>query len=51
MEAHFDDTQASRFCAELKELGLSSTQALKAQDEAEQQQLTLELKMNRWVCR
>ncbi|CAM9796640.1 unnamed protein product [Laminaria digitata] len=51
MEAHFDDTQASRYCAELKEQGLSSTQALKVQDEAEQQQLALELKMNKYEAR
>ncbi|CAM9778355.1 unnamed protein product [Scytosiphon promiscuus] len=51
MEAHFDDSQASRFCAHLKELGLSSTQALKVQDEAEHQELARELKMNKYETR
>lgn len=50
MEAHFNDAQATRFCVGLEELGVSSIQALKVQEEAgQQQQLALELKMNRWV--
>ena len=47
MEAHFSDAQAARFCAGLEELGISSIQALKVQKEAEQEQLALELNMNR----
>lgn len=49
MEARFDDTQASRFCAGLDELGVSSIRALKIHKKEEQQQLALDLKMNRWV--
>lgn len=47
MEAHFSDAQATRFCAGLEELGLCGIQALKVQKEAEQEQLALELKMNK----
>eukprot|EP00752_Nemacystus_decipiens_P013633 g12086.t1 len=48
MEANFSDAQAARFCAGLEELGISGIQALKVQKEAEQEQLALELKMNRF---
>lgn len=47
MEAHFNDTRASRFCADLEGLGISSTQALKVQERDAQQQLTLDLNMNK----
>ena len=47
MEAHYNDTQASRFCAGLEELGISNTHALKAQERDAQQQLALDLNMNR----
>lgn len=54
MDGHFSDAQATRFCAGLEELGLSTIQALKVQEETEQQQLALELKMNRsgfrYIC-
>lgn len=49
MEASFSDANAIRFCAGLEELGISSIQALKVQKVAEQEQLALELKMNRLV--
>lgn len=49
VEAHFDDTQASRFCAKLQELGLSSTHGLKVLDEEEHRQLARDLNMNMWV--
>ena len=49
MEANFSDARATRFCGGLEELGISSIQALKVQKEAEQEQLALELKMNRLV--
>ncbi|CAM9188513.1 unnamed protein product [Ectocarpus sp. 6 AP-2014] len=50
MEAHFNDTQASRFCAGLESLGISSTNALNVEEEA-QQQLALDLKMNIYETR
>lgn len=49
VEAHFDDTQASRFCAKLQELGLSSTHGLKVLDEEDHRQLARDLNMNMWV--
>eukprot|EP00903_Cladosiphon_okamuranus_P017351 g15985.t1 len=48
MDANFSDAQATRFCAGLEKLGLSSIQALRVQKETEQEQLALELKMNRF---
>lgn len=47
MEAQFNDTQASRFCAGLEALGISSTHALKVQERDAQQQLALDLNMNK----
>lgn len=47
MEAHFNDTQASRFCAGLEELGISNTHALKVYDRDAQQQLAVDLNMNK----
>lgn len=47
MEAHFNDNQASRFCAGLEGLGISSTHALKVQERDAQQQLALDLNMNK----
>lgn len=47
IEAHFNDIQASRFCAGLEELGISSTHALKVQERDAQQQLAVDLNMNK----
>lgn len=49
LEAHFDDTRASRFCDKLQELGFSSTQGLMVLDEEDHRQLAQDLNMNKWV--
>ncbi|CAN0553612.1 unnamed protein product, partial [Ectocarpus sp. 12 AP-2014] len=48
IEAHFNETQASRFCAGLEELGISSTHALKVLEREAQQQLAVDLNMNKY---
>ncbi|CAN0059348.1 unnamed protein product [Ectocarpus fasciculatus] len=48
MEAHFNDTQASRFCAGLEGVGISNTHALKVLERDAQRQLARDLNMNKY---